>query len=196
MRSIFLPCKKHVKDDVARKLSDLGSGAMKDEVLKDIFGDDKSKEKIIVDTMSQDEFFAKVIAVTEKWDVLEKSKHPDKEPTFSEYFRSNIEEEMKNGTLLSVRRNVGLDDELFYNNGLECANFKYKSKIKEEKMQSAIGYRPHTKSKWVETITFYQKMVEDTNRSKQLAVLKKGSFVLSREYSHLEVPLLKWSKMT
>ena len=124
MHSIFLPCKKHVEDDISRKLCDLGSGAMKDEVLKDIFGDDKNKEKGIVDSMSQDEFLAKVIAVTEKWDVLEKSKHPDKETTFSEYFRSNIEEDMKNGMLLSVRRNVGLDDEFFYNNGQECANFK------------------------------------------------------------------------
>ena len=196
MRSIFLPCKKHVEDDISRKLSDLGSGAMKDEVLKDIFGDDKNKEKGIVDSMSQDEFLAKVIAVTEKWDVLEKSNHPDKEPTFSEYFRANIEEDMKNGMLLSVRRNVGLDDEFFYNNGQECANFKYKSKIKEGKMQGAIGYRPNTKSTWVEAITFYQKMVEETNRNKQLAVLNKGPFVLSRDYSHLEVPLLKWSKMT
>ena len=36
--------------------------------------------------MSQDEFFAKVIAVTDKWDALEKFNHPDKveEPTFSE----------------------------------------------------------------------------------------------------------------
>lgn len=75
--------------------------------------------------------------MTEKWDVLEKSNYPDKEPTFSEYFRANIEEDMKNGMLLSVRRNVGLDDEFFYNNGQECANFKYKSKIKEGKMQGA-----------------------------------------------------------
>ena len=110
MRSIFLPCKKHVEDDISRKLSDLGSGAMKDEVLKDIFGDEKNKEKGIVDRMSQDEFLAKVLAVTEKWDVLEKSNHPDKELTFSEYFRSNIEEDMKNGMLLPVRRKVKLDD--------------------------------------------------------------------------------------
>ena len=84
MDSTFLPCKKHVEDDISRKFSDLGSGAMKDEVLKDILGDDKNKEKGIFDSMSQDEFLAKVIAVTEKWDVLEKSNHPDKEQTFLE----------------------------------------------------------------------------------------------------------------
>ena len=194
-RSIFLPCKKHVEDDISRKLTDLGNGAMKDEVLKDIFGNDKNKEKGIVDSMSQDEFLAKVIAVTEKWDALEKSNHSDKEPAFSEYFRANIEEDMKNGMLLPVRRNVGLDDEFFFNNGQECANFKYKSKIREEKMEGATGYRLSTKCTWVEGITIY-KMVQGVNRDKQRAVLKKGPFLLSREYDHLEVPLLKWSKMT
>lgn len=145
--------------------------------------------------MSQDEFLAKFIAVTEEWDALEKSNHSDKEPAFSEYFRANIEEDMKNGMLLPVRRNVGLDDEFFFNNGQECANFKYKSKIREEKMKGATGYRLSTKCTWVEGITIY-KMVQGVNRDKQRAVLKKGPFLLSREYDHLEVPLLKWSKMT
>ena len=77
-RAIFLQYKKHVEDDISRKLTDLGNGAMKDEVLKDIFGNDNNKEKGIVDSMSQDEFFAKVIVVTDKWDALEKSNHPDK----------------------------------------------------------------------------------------------------------------------
>ena len=45
-RAIFLPCKKHVEDDISRKLADLGNGAMKDEVLKDIFGNDNNKKKV------------------------------------------------------------------------------------------------------------------------------------------------------
>ena len=57
---------------------------------------------------------------------------------------------MKNGMLHPVRRNVKLDDEFFYYNGQECANFKYKSNIKEEKVQGTIGYWPKTKSTWVE----------------------------------------------
>ena len=63
-------------------------------------------------------------------------------------------------------------------------------------MQGATGYRANTKCTWVEGITIYKKMVQDVNRDKQRAVLKKGPFLLSREYNHLEVPLLKWSKIT
>lgn len=133
-----MPCKKHVEDDISRKLSDLGNSTMKNEVLKDIFDDERN-------STSGDEFLAQVIAVTEKWEFTEKSNHPDKEPAFSDYFRANIEEDMKNREILSVRRSVGLEDEFFHNNGQECANFKYKSKDKESKMQTATGYRPNMK---------------------------------------------------
>ena len=46
---------------------------MRNEVLRDIFGDERNKEKGIVDSTSRDEFLAKVIAVTDKWDSTEKS---------------------------------------------------------------------------------------------------------------------------
>ena len=180
-RSVFLPCKKHIEDDISRKLSDLSKSAIKNEVLRDIFGDERNKEKGIVDSTSQ------VIAVTDKWDSTEKSNHPDKEPIFSDYFRRNIEEDMKNGLILSVRRSVGLGGEFFYNNGQECANFKCKSKIKESNTQTTPGYRPNTKCTWVEAISIYKNFVEETNRDKQLAVLQKGQFQLSLRYDHLHV---------
>ena len=197
-RAIFLPCKNHVEDDISRKLTDPGNGAMKDEVLKDIFGNDNNKEKGIVDSMIQDEFFAEVIAVTDKWDASEKFNHPDKvkEPAFSEYFRANRAEDMKNGMLLPVRRDVGLDDGFFYNNGQECANFKNKSKITEEKMQGAT--RLSSKHQ-VYMGGGNNHLQEDGTRckSRQTACCaEEGSILLSREYNHLEVPLPKWSKMT
>lgn len=101
--SIFLPCEKHVEDDISRKMSDFGKSAMKNEVLRDIFGDERNKEKGLVDSTSRDEFLAKGIAVTDKWDSTEKSNHPDKEPAFSDYFRWIIEEDMKNGNSSSRR---------------------------------------------------------------------------------------------
>lgn len=79
---------------------------------------------------------------------------------------------------------AGLEDEFFYNNGQECANFKYKSKIKESKTQTATGYRPNT---WVEAIFIYKNLVEETNRDKQPAVLQKGPLQLSPGYDHLHV---------
>ena len=74
---------------------------------------------------------------------------PSRWPEFSAYFRKYIEEDMKNGMLLSVRRNAGLNDDFFYNNAQECSNFKYKSKIREAKMADFVGYHPDVKCIWV-----------------------------------------------
>ena len=79
-----------------------------------------------MDSLSYDEYSAKVIGVTEKWNDLERVVQPGKEPAFSVYFRDNIKDDLKNGTFLPVRRSSGLEDKFFLNNVQECANFKYK----------------------------------------------------------------------
>ena len=107
-----------------------------------------------------------------------------------------IEEDMKQGMLLSTGKKAGLDDEFFYNNAQECSNFKYKSKILEEKMNTSPGYRPHVKCTWTEALVLYRNLVEEVNRDKQRAVLRKGSFVLADRFKYLEIPLHIWSTMT
>ena len=62
-------------------------------------------------------------------------------------------------------------------------------------MLDATGYRPSLKCTWVDGITHYKEMVEAVNRDKQRAVLTMGPYVLSEQFKHLEVSLLKWSKM-
>ena len=195
-RCTFLPCKKHVADDIARKLVELEMKDEKEEILTDIFGCEKTRQKGLIDSTSADEYLAKVLSVTEKWDALERSKKPHKMPEFSVYFRKHIEDDMQDGMLLHVRRSAGLGDEFFYNNGQECSNFKYKSKIREKKMQHSTGYRPSMKCTWEEAIVIYKDMVEEVNREKQRAVIGKGSYQLAAPYKHLEVSQLEWSSMT
>ena len=72
--------------------------------------------------------------LVEKWNSLEKGIFPGKEAQFVEYLRNHIEEDMKEGMLLPMRRRAGLKDVFFYNNAQECSNFKFKSKIKEANM--------------------------------------------------------------
>ena len=195
-RCTFLPCKKHVEDDISRKIDACGLKDMKKEVLLDIFGSDKSKEKGIIDSSHEDEFVAKVDSLLEKWKSMEKGIFLEKEPRFEAYFRDHIEEDMKDGMLLSTRRKAGLKDKFFYNNAQECSNFKYKSKIKEAKVSTTPGYCPNLKCTSTEALVTYRKLVEEASRDKQRAVLQKGSFVLSERYRHLQVPLNKWSAMT
>ena len=195
-RCTFLPCKKHVEDAISRKIDDLGLKDIKNEVLLDIFGSDKRKERGIVDSLDEEEFTAKVDSLVEKWKSMEKVIFPERTPRFADYFRDHIEEDMKDGMLLSTRRKAGLKDDFFYNNAQECSNFKYKSKIREAKVSNTPGYRPNLKCTWTEALVMYRKLVEEASRDKQMAVLQKGSFVLSERYRHLQVPLNKWSEMT
>lgn len=79
-RCTFLPCKKHVENEISRKMSDLGLNNMKMEVLKDVFGCNKYQEKDIVDSADEEEFVVNVNSVVDKWDSLEKCLYPGKEP--------------------------------------------------------------------------------------------------------------------
>ena len=116
---------------------------------------------------------------------MEKVIFPERSPRFADYFRDHVKEDMKDGMLLSTRRKAGLKDESFYKYAQECSNFKYKSKIKEAKVSNTLGYHPNLKRMWTETLVMYRKLVEDASREKQMAVLQKGSFVLSEQYRHL-----------
>ena len=114
----FLPCKKHLEDDITRKIADLGLSAVQKEILEDIFGSDTKLEKGIIDSESGEDFLAKVESVSAKWDKLEED-ITKKDPGFSRYLQRHVDEDMKNGMLLPVRRKAGLNDEFFYNNGQE-----------------------------------------------------------------------------
>ena len=56
----FLSCTKHVHDNIMRKMAVINiTGEAKSQILADIFGDRRSKEKGLIDCESSDEFDAK-----------------------------------------------------------------------------------------------------------------------------------------
>ncbi|KAJ7373251.1 hypothetical protein OS493_012840 [Desmophyllum pertusum] len=190
----FLPCKRHVKDDISRKLTDLGLTTLRVDILKDIFGDDCTQEKGIVDSKSDEEYAAKVESVCLKWDDMEQ-KHTKKEPQFSHYFRVYVEDDLKTGMLLTVRRSAGFNNDFFYNNAQESSNFVYKTKIKETKVFEATGYSPNLKCSWVEAIKIYKELVDQKHRDLRRTVLGKGPFTLSPAFKHLELSGAQWSSL-
>ena len=190
----FLPCKKHVEDDITRKIADLGLTSIKYELLRDIFGDERKKERGIIDSETTEEFLAKVESVSNKWDKIELDVTGEM-PEFSRYFQRNIQDDMMNGMLLPVRRQAGLKDEFFYNNIQESSNFVYKSKVKEMKVVEGAGYRPDPKCTWSEAVTVYENIVQQSRRDIQRAVLGKGPYDLSPTHSHLAVTASSWSGM-
>ena len=191
----FLPCKKHVEDDIVRKIADLGLTSVRKEILEDIFGNDFNKEKGIIDSESPEEFVAKVESISSKWDKLEED-ITGKDPKFSQYFQRYIEDDMKNGMLLPIRRSAGLKDSFFYNNAQESSNSALKSKVKETKVVEGIGYRPNLKCSWPEAVIVYRDSVLQAQRDVQRAVLGKGPYTLNAQHQHLSLSDSKWSSMT
>ena len=122
----FLPCTKHVQDDVARKLTELELSSLKAAILADIFGSEARKEKGLEDSYSKNDFVQKADPLYWKWDAQEKEVRHGKNPEFSSYFRCHIKEDMLKSMILPVRRSAGLRDDFFYNNDQECSNFKFK----------------------------------------------------------------------
>jgi len=70
--SIFLLCKKHVEDNIMEKIADLGLNSIKCELLQDVFGDERKKERGIINSDTTEEFLAKVESVSSKWDKIER----------------------------------------------------------------------------------------------------------------------------
>ena len=62
-RCTFLPCKKHVAHDIARKLVELEMKDEKEQILTGIFGCEKTRQKGLIDSSSADEYLAKVLSV-------------------------------------------------------------------------------------------------------------------------------------
>lgn len=190
----FIACKKHVEDDIKRKITDLGLNSIRHELVHDIFGNEYTKEKGIIDSETEDEFLAKVESVCNKWDRIEEGL-TGKTPQFSSYFQRNIQDDMKNGMLLPVRRRAGLQNEFFYNNAQESSNFVLKSKIQEKKVVEGTGYRPDLKCTWSEGIAVYRGLVQQSKRDIQRAVLGIGPYDLSPSHRHLAITASTWSAM-
>ena len=130
-----------------------------------------------------------------RWDKLE-GDFAGKEPKFSKYFQSYIEEDMKNGMLLPIRRRAGLNDEFFYNNTQECSNAAFKGKVKESKALETAGYRPLFKGTWSEAIKIYRECVLQAQRDINRPVFGKGPDALNAQHQYLSVTDAEWSNMT
>ena len=143
----FLPCKKHVVDDLSRKIADLALFAITNERIHDVFGDEKLKEKGVIDSNTAEEFLKKVESVTDKWDKVEED-ITGKEPRFSHYFRTYIQDDMVRGMWLPVRRRAGLKDYFFMQQRTRKQQLRVQESYQGEKViaqtRSAVGQKRWT----------------------------------------------------
>lgn len=75
-------------------------------------------------------------------------------PEFWDYFVTYVADDMKEGMVPEIRRNIGLKDDFYYDNALECQNFRYKQKIEEAKKEKEPRVKT-SECSWVEAIDTY-----------------------------------------
>ena len=192
-RNVF--CTKHVKDDIKRKFADDLSyipSSVRNEILKDIFGSENTKERGLMDCESEVEFDGKVYHLYQKWDCLEEQYLKGEDVRFSRYFRTYIEKDMKQGMILPVRRAAGLSDDFFFNNQTESVNFRLKNKIKQWKERRQTSGRPAKKCSLSEAIDIYKSLIDETHRNLIRAMVDRGPYKLAKGYEKMYVPIHLW----
>ena len=185
-RCTFFHCKKHVEDDISRKSDDLGLKDIKNEVLLDIFGSDKCKEKGIVDSLDEEEFIAKGDSLVEKHG---KSDLPGENSQVCRLFSSSHRRRYEGWHASFHEEEAWLKRQIA---AISSTNLK----SKKQKCQTTLVTVLNLKCMRTEVLVMYRKLVEEASREKQMAVLQKGSFVLSEQYRLLQVSLNKWFEKT
>lgn len=114
-----------------RKMSSLGIelGEQRN-ILKDVFGSIEDGEKGLVDSGNSVEFDERLQVLKAVWN-----------PEFGDYFVTYVADDMKEGMAPEIRRIIGLKDDFYYDNALECQNFRYKQKIEEAKKEKEPGVK-------------------------------------------------------
>ena len=191
----FLSCVKHVQDNVTCKMAALNiTGEAKIEILADIFGDRKSKQKGLIDRESDEEFDAKLLPLKKSWNKAEKSSSLCEKPEFFTYFLVHISTDMKTKMMLPIRRSAGLGDKFYFNNCKESINGSLKKEIEKQKLCANPG--SPSKCSYVEFINIMPKFVDKYRRNVHRAVKRDGPYRLAPEFQHLEVSEETWKELS
>ena len=195
--SRFLPCTKHVRDNVNAKLTSLQlTEGLKREIIKDIFGDDKRMEKGLIDSDSPEEFDCKLLEAQRRWDSLESMEKMGADPGFSKYFTTCVADSMREGMITPIRKAAGLGDNLYFNNASESFHFQYKLQIEQNRTDDTPSGKPNLKSTMSQATDEYVEMCERAARNVERAVIDEGPYRLAPEFQHLKKTTEEWIKMS
>lgn len=187
----FLSCKRHVEDNIKRKMALINiNDETKSDILADIFGKRRTKEKGLIDCESNEEFDAKLLSLMDKWNGAEKKCTRCDEAKFHTYFLAHIASDMKAKMLLPVRRSAGLGDKFYYNNCPESMNSSLKKEVQKQKQYSNPG--EPSKCSYSEFIDIAHTFVGKYRRNAHRAVTGDGPYMLAPAFKHLEVSQETW----
>ena len=174
-----LRCDIHLKDNVKRKLNELGiTGAVASEIVFDIFGKvlGEEKEGGLVDCKSSEEFDVAVSDATKAWHKLHKNGEK-----FCSYFLKEKADVIRNCCTADIRSMCGLGfpPKVYTQNASECMNRLVKADENSKFTKKAAGLPA--------SIERIRSEIKRQNDEQFLAVINRGEYKLTEEFSHLGV---------
>ena len=176
----WLSCKKHVEDDVSRKLVDLRIGELeRKEFLLDIFGSDVRKEMCLVDSSSAEEFDSRLDSLYPVWVQREMDSRGVSREATTEFYSYFL-------TYIAVREKVGLGENFFYDNDPESMN----DRIKKRKGKGS------RKLQWADCVDLLQQLSLEQQGNAERARIKEGPYRPSTECAYMGMPSTNWLSLS
>lgn len=129
---IQLQCFIHMKDNIRCYLTEiLLPESTREDIVRDIFGHQQGTLyfKGVLDAISSDDFDQRLACIRSKWDTLELSIHPERDPKIYNWLVRNEADFMKSSMIASVRESAGLGSQpsVYTTNRTESINNLAKS---------------------------------------------------------------------
>lgn len=140
---IHLRCFLHMKDNIRRKLTDMAfPESTRERIVKDIFGMRQGTiyVKGLLDADDVHEFDYKLSLLEEKWNDIEQSLYPNRDPCFYNWLVKNESAVMKASMIAGVRQRAGLG----------CPPVQYTTNRNESMNKIAQEYADYSHSTWVQ----------------------------------------------
>lgn len=187
--TLHLRCFIHMKDNIRRKLSDLLlPESTREEIVRDIFGTHQGTVYIkgLLDAADRSKFDHHLLSLKEKWDELEYSINPHKDPQFYHWLLKNEAEDMKSSMIASVRESAGLGS----------PPVAYTTNRNESMNNVAKAYANYRQSNWVELADNMFGLVNTQSKEVEKAVFGMGEYRFKAAYKSLEVESGRWFMMS
>ena len=169
-------CTKHVRDNIERKLAEIGVGRnSKTAFCQDIFGG-KDKEEGLINAMDCASFDEQLSGLEKEWKDRELASGINRPSTFFDYFRRHVAADMKTSMISPVREMAGVaPGKVYFNNDNESVNAKIKKFVQRKR------------NDWPSFVSAMKELISMQSRNVDRAVFNEGPYRLTQELATLGV---------
>ena len=164
----------------------------RERIIKDIFGIQQGTiyVKGLLDATDVHEFDYKLSLLEEKWNGIEFSLFPTKDPCFYDWLVKNEADVMKNSMIAGVRQDAGLG----------CPPSQYTTNRNESMNRVAQEYANFSRSTWVQLANNMYALIMNERKEAEKAIYGMGDgmgeYRFKPNYKHLEIESSQWFKIT